>query len=158
MLIVRRHSRDAQHSLATKITTLAQSRTLLAPLQRPLPETVWPAQDPHVLPGLMVTRSATMGHRSLHRLLHKGPCRCHQVLRWWGPTECNTGTWETPPCLPTCATTCTLVAPPLQRRQVSPATSGRPLTPRPTEHRLPRHWSPASKTDKDLAAPLEAPT
>lgn len=158
MLIVRRHSRDARHSLVTKITIPARSRTLLALLRRLWPETAWPAQAPHVLRGLMATRSATTGHQSLRRLLHRGPCRCRRALRWWVPTECNTDTWEIHPCLPTCATTCTLVAPPLQRRQVSPATSGRPLTPRPTEQRLQRHWSRASRTGKGLAALLEAPT
>lgn len=158
MLIVRRHSRDARHLLATKITTLARSRTLLAPPRRLWPETAWPAQAPRVLPGLTVTRLATTGRQSLRRLLHRGPCRCRRVLRWWVPTECNTDTWETPPCLPTSAATCTLVAPRLRRRQVSRTTSGRPPTPRPMEQRLQRRWNRASRMGKGPAAPLEAPT
>lgn len=158
MPTVRRHSRDARHSLATKITTLARSRTLLAPLPRPWPETAWLARAPHVLPGLTVTKLATTGHQCLHHLPHRGPCRCHRVLRWWVPTECNTDMWETPPFLPTYAMTCTPEAQLLQRRQVSPTTSGRHRTPRPMEQRLQRHWSRASRTGKDLAALLEAHT
>lgn len=157
-LIVRRPSRDARHLLATKTTTLAQSRMLPAPLRRPWPETAWLAQAPRVLPGQTLTRLATTDRPSLLLPLHKGLCPCHQVLRWSVPTECNTVTWEIPPCPPTCATTCTLAAPHLRHQQVSPTTSGRHRTPRLMEQRLQRHWSRASRTDRDLAALLGAPT